>query len=107
MDSHTDGLRRVSVGLALDALATQVTAALADVGIRAILLKGPALADWLYGGESRQYSDVDLMIARADTVVAERLLEDLGFELVALDILPHDRPHHARTWARPGGAAVD
>jgi hypothetical protein len=106
-DPDTDGLRRISVGLALDALATHVTAALADAGIRAILLKGPALADWLYGGEPRPYSDVDLMIARADRVEAERLLEDLGFELVALDILPHDRPHHARTWVRPGGAAVD
>jgi hypothetical protein len=107
MDPDTDGLRQASVGLALDALATHVTAALADIGIRAILLKGPALADWLYGGERRPYSDVDLMIARADRVEAERLLEDLGFELVALDILPHDRPHHARTWLRPGGAAVD
>jgi hypothetical protein len=107
MDPDTDDLRRVSVGLALDALATQVIAALVDAGIRAILLKGPALADWLYRGERRPYSDVDLMIARAHRVEAERLLEELGFDLVALDILPHDRPHHARTWLRPGGAAVD
>jgi hypothetical protein len=102
-----DALRRVSTRLALDALVTHVTAALTETGIRTILLKGPALADWLYGDEAREYSDVDLMIARADRPAAERFLEDLGFELVALDILPHDRPHHARTWVRPGGAAVD
>jgi hypothetical protein len=107
MDPDTDDLRRASAGLALDALATHVTAALADAGIRAILLKGPALADWLYRGEARLYSDVDLMIARAERGAAERVLEGLGFELVALDVLPHDRPHHARTWLRPGGAAVD
>jgi hypothetical protein len=47
------------------------------------------------------------MIARAEGAAAERVLEGLGFELVALDVLPHDRPHHARTWLRPGGAAVD
>src|SRR5512133_3764002 len=107
MDPDTDDLRRASAGLALDALATDVTAALAGAGIRAILLKGPALADWLYRGEARLYSDVDLMIARAERAAAERVLEGLGFELVALDVLPHDRPHHARTWLRPGGAAVD
>ena len=107
MDPDKDDLRRISARLALDALATRVTAALADAGIRAILLKGPALGDWLYGDEGRPYSDVDLLIARSDRAAAEQLLEELGFERVALDILPHDRPHHARTWVRPGGAAVD
>jgi Uncharacterised nucleotidyltransferase len=106
-DPHPDELRRLGAGLALDALATQVTAALADAGIRVILLKGPALADWLYGDEARPYSDVDLLIAAADRATSELVLEDMGFEVVALDILPHDRPHHARTWVRRGGAAVD
>ena len=47
------------------------------------------------------------MIAQRDRDTAERVLEDLGFKPVALDVLPHDRPHHARTWVRRGGAAVD
>src|SRR5207244_7617409 len=52
MDPDTDDLRRISARLALDALATRVTAALADAGIRVILLKGPAIGDWLYGDET-------------------------------------------------------
>lgn len=105
--SHADRYRQASAALALDGVATRVTSALLAVGVRAILLKGPALASWLYADEARAYSDVDLLIAQHDRDPAERVLEDLGFALVALDVLPHDRPHHARTWVRPGGVAVD
>jgi hypothetical protein len=105
--AREDGLRQASVRLAVDALATHVTATFSKAGIRSILLKGPALAEWLYGVEARPYSDVDLMLKSADREAAELLLQDLGFELVALDILPGDRPHHARTWVRAGGAALD
>jgi hypothetical protein len=71
------------------------------------LIKGPALGEWLYPAEARRYSDVDLLIRSCERDVAERVLEELGFARVAIDVLPHDRPHHARTWVAPGGPAVD
>jgi hypothetical protein len=84
-----------------------VSTALLDAGVRTILLKGPALAAWLYPDRRRAYSDVDLLIRGLDRAAAERVLRNLGFVRIAIDILPHDRPHHARTWVAPGGAAVD
>jgi hypothetical protein len=100
-------LRQASLGLALEGLAARVNTALLDAGVRCILLKGPALAEWLYADEPRAYSDVDLLIRELDHAAAERALRDLGFVRVAIDVLPHDRPHHARTYLMPRGAAVD
>jgi hypothetical protein len=105
--SDADRYRQTSAELALEGVAVRVTAAILRAGVRTVLLKGPALSSWLYADEARAYSDVDLLIAQHDQDPAERVLEDLGFVLVALDVLPHDRPHHARTWVRPSGAAVD
>jgi Uncharacterised nucleotidyltransferase len=84
-----------------------MTRALGDSGVHAILLKGPALATWLYPGQPRPYSDVDLLICDLDRDAAARTLGDLRFVPVAIDVLPHDRPHHARTYVSPDGAAVD
>ena len=42
-------------------------------GVRSILLKGPAVARWLYGpGEPRRYSDIDLLVGEADLAAAGR-----------------------------------
>jgi Uncharacterised nucleotidyltransferase len=100
-------LLQASVELALEGVTARTTAALRDASVRSIVLKGPALAAWLYSGEPRAYSDVDLLIRRHDRDAAESVLEELGFVRVAIDVLPHDRPHHARTWIARGGAAVD
>jgi hypothetical protein len=105
--SDTDALRQASVALALEGLAARVATALGLEGVRTILIKGPALSEWLYPGDVRRYSDVDLLIHPKEQDAAESLLEKLDFAPVAIDVLPHDRPHHARTWVAPGGAAVD
>jgi len=102
-----DRLRQASVALALEGVATRVVTAMGRAGLRTILLKGPALADWLYPDGERRYSDVDLLIRLRQWDAAEAVLEGLGFQHVAIDVLPHDRPHHARTWLAPRGAAVD
>lgn len=102
-----DDLRLASVALALEGLASRVATTFGREGARTILIKGPALGEWLYPGEVRRYSDVDLLIRRHDRRIAERILEASGFAYVAIDVLAHDRPHHARTWVAPGGAAVD
>jgi hypothetical protein len=105
--SEAASLRQASLVLALEGLTVRTISALCDVGVRAILLKGPALAAWLYAGEARSYSDVDLLIPHDDRDAADRALLSLGFVRLAIDVLPHDRPHHARTYVTAGGAALD
>jgi len=65
--------------LAIDRLTAEVATALAGVGVEALVLKGPVLADWLYPGELRTYGDSDLMVARGDWERAVDLLHELGF----------------------------
>jgi len=66
--------------LLVDRLTAEVTGALAVEGIESLVLKGPALAEWLYPGEVRPYIDSDLMIAPADWRPALGVLERLGFQ---------------------------
>jgi hypothetical protein len=64
----------------LDAAAVQVLDAFAAAGIDALLLKGPALARWLYrAGEERPYSDVDLLVAPSQVSLAREALAGLGY----------------------------
>jgi hypothetical protein len=66
--------------LYLDDLATKVTSALAEVGVRAVLLKGASFRDLLFDlGELRRYTDVDLLVSPAQTADAAAVLERLGF----------------------------
>ena len=67
--------------LALDATAARVAKALGERGIRSLLLKGPSLAQWLYGdGPYRDYVDVDLLVSPEDFVGAGKVLTELGLE---------------------------
>ena len=61
-----------AISLAVDRMSVEVVRALADAGIEAILLKGPAILDRLYDrGEHRPYVDCDLLIpAAAEPAVA-------------------------------------
>jgi hypothetical protein len=93
--------------LAVDRMTAEVTDALAEAGIRTILLKGPAIVRWLYDdAEVRPYGDCDLLVAPDAVDAAERVLERCGFRPAPLDGLPDDVPRHAREWLRPG-AMVD
>jgi hypothetical protein len=96
--------RAASMALLLDACAAEVVVAFQRAGIDSILLRGPALASWLYGqDEPRCYTDVDLLVSPERVSDAELALEEMGFRLLPLP--PHDR--HARTWLRDSGASVD
>ena len=76
-------------------------AAIADVvlrmraeRVRPILLKGPAIARWLYReSEVRPSSDVDLLVSPADFPAAEQVLEAMG-----LTRFPVAGLEHADTW---------
>jgi Uncharacterised nucleotidyltransferase len=99
-----------ATSLHLDAVAVEVAEALREIGVRSILLRGPAIARWLYDDEtSRTYVDVDLLVAYADVARAEELLSTLGFSNLTVEgVLAHDRPTYAHSWGRiRDGAAVD
>jgi hypothetical protein len=64
----------------LDSAAVQIFEAFGEAGVSALLLKGAALAQMLYGpGEQRVFADVDLLIAPADVAEAEAILAGLGY----------------------------
>jgi Uncharacterised nucleotidyltransferase len=88
--------------LTLDAVAAEVVATFQRVGIRSVLLRGPAIARWLYDdGTPRPYSDIDLLVAPSEFAAAEGILVDLGFVQHSLEVaLPAERPRHAHTWER-------
>lgn len=66
--------------LVVDQLTVEITRAFEDEGIESLVLKGPALAEWLYPGEVRHYGDSDLMIRPDDWQRGVGVLERLGFE---------------------------
>jgi hypothetical protein len=106
----SEHLLAAATSLHLDAVTAEVVGALHEAGVRSILLRGPAIARWLYDDEtSRAYVDVDLLVAHADLARAEELLPGLGFsDLTVEGVLARDRPTYAHTWGRArDGAAVD
>jgi len=85
----------------LDATACEVLAAFRVAGVDALLLKGPALARLLYAeGETRGYSDVDLLVSPADLPSARAALAEAGYHDVsgALGIDDVAGILHAETW---------
>jgi hypothetical protein len=77
--------------VAVDAVTAEVTQALQQRGVPAIVLKGPGIAAWLYGtGANRTYRDTDLLIRAEDRRAAEETLREAGFE-DALGPLAHPR----------------
>ena len=67
--------------LQIDRMIAEVFDALAGASIEAILLKGPAIAGWLYAeGEIRAYGDGDFLVARAQWDAAGAVLRELGFQ---------------------------
>jgi hypothetical protein len=66
--------------LAIDALTAQITQLFEDRGVQSIVLKGPAVANWLYRGRPiRAYGDSDLLVSPADWEKAQAILEEVGF----------------------------
>ena len=74
-----------------------------------IVLKGPLLRRRLFPeGDAHVSADVDVLVAPGAWQNAEAALGRLGFEPLLLDIIPGDRPNHARPYAHAaGGPAVD
>ncbi|MDQ6744656.1 MAG: nucleotidyltransferase family protein, partial [Actinomycetota bacterium] len=92
-----EALRR----LALDAATAEVVRALSGAGITSILIKGAAIAAWLYDDPSqRSYCDADLLIEPERFDRAEAVLRELGFDDPMARAHPDERTVHASTWSR-------
>jgi len=77
----SDGLLLAAAAFNVDRVTAEVTRALEAASIPSILLKGPAIATWLYArGENRFYVDTDLLLCEGDWEGAKGTLEGLGFE---------------------------
>ena len=99
----------IAATLAIDAVTAQVVRAFDAKGIPVLLLKGPAIASWLYGpGEFRVYEDVDLLVPVSAFKEAKRVLSLLGFE--ESEALPRRKiarqMAHACCWERPRDHAL-
>lgn len=94
-DAPTPGaLRRHLLG---SASLRAVLAALARAGVPALPLKGPVLAEALYDPpEERPFTDLDLLVRRADVPAALGVLAALGYRhLPGGRPLAHERAHAA------------
>jgi hypothetical protein len=70
--------------LLLDAAAAECISILRAEGVRAVLLKGPVTAQWLYSDHApRMYTDVDLLVAPDEFPRAVRTLEGVGYRNLA------------------------
>jgi hypothetical protein len=95
-------LRAAARTVSVDVVTAEVVPALAEAGVRSLLLKGPAIARRIYEpGELRAYGDLDLLVAPDDERAAEAVLEQLGFAVIVEDSrLARHRPVHAHEWVR-------
>lgn len=93
----------------VDRLVLEVSASFTSAGIDHVLLKGPAIAQWLYDeDEVRSYGDADFLVRRADWERAIVVLRAEGFE-DALAEMAHPRMEsfHSHPWAAQGRGDVD
>jgi hypothetical protein len=108
--SAPDSVRLAVLSLGVDRVTAEVTSALDAALVPSILLKGAAIATWLYaGGEPRLYGDTDLLLREEDWDRAMKVLAGLGFQ-DDLAPLAHPRMESGagHPWSRPSdGAAVD
>jgi Uncharacterised nucleotidyltransferase len=96
--------------LRVDAGTAEVLERLDRAGAAALLLKGPAIARWLYpDGADRQYVDCDLLVSPADRKAAEDALRSLGYVgLLERWGMPSWWCEHAAVWQRASdGLCVD
>jgi hypothetical protein len=104
----SDKTRLMLRALVVDAATAELFAALREKDVRAVLLKGPAFARWLYGDDAlRPYGDADVLVDVETLESVETTLAELGYTLAPLGAISGDFPRHARGFVRPGGGAID
>src|SRR3954453_10831851 len=95
--------------LRVDAATAEVLQTSEAAGVRAVLLKGPALAAWYADDPTHAYLNCDLWVGPADFEDAGEALTGLGFRAVIDDRgFPASWEEHASAWLRDqDGVVVD
>ena len=95
-------IQAAMLNLRIDAVTVEVVRELDRSRVRAVLLKGPSIAGWLYDqGESRPYLDADLLVDPRQVEAAAEVLVGLGFERSAdQSVADSFAEPHAVTWLR-------
>ena len=87
--------------LGSDAATGEVVMALREVGIRPLLIKGPALERALYAdGTQRRWGDIDLVVEAERFDETERVLSIRGFTRVLADAPHPGLPDDEHLWVR-------
>ena len=87
--------------LALDVTIAEIVPALRETGIEPILLKGHAVAAWLYADPNeRDCCDIDLLVPADRHRKAETVLATHGFVHTLAGADPREDAPHASTWKR-------
>jgi hypothetical protein len=96
--------------LRIDDGTVEVLSTFTRAGVRALLLKGPSIARWLYAeGEPRDYLDCDVLVAPDDLQTAEEALGSLAYKRDFDDRrMPAWWREHASAWVRvDDGLTID
>lgn len=104
-----DAMTVIGQRLRVDSWTVEAIDALRAQHIRVLLLKGPAIARWLYPNapHARPYADADLLVASDRIRAAAAVLESLGYEMHGTPAAPVDEPHARHFYRRTDAAAVD
>ena len=90
---------RLGTAMAVDAVTANVVSALRQAGVASLLLRGPAIARWLYAeGETRAYRDVDLLVEPERRADAEAVLAGLGLVHRQAGFARGESVEHASEW---------
>ena len=88
----------------VDHSTAEVLRAFERAGVSCVVMKGPALARWLYEpNERRAYRDSDLLVAPHDWDTAQRVLSEMGFVARGELLSTPWWNTHAVEWAPPAG----
>lgn len=95
-----------AVNLLNEGLSGELAGALRERRLRGIVLKGPALRRWLYGGASERMSlDIDLLVSWDDLEAVEGVLSATGWRYLGIDAVGDDRSN-CRIWERPDNGLI-
>jgi hypothetical protein len=106
LTDRSDAARRrfatAATRLGLDGSAVVLVDSLAERGVDAIVVKGPALAHWLYPDGNRWYVDIDLYVPPGAFGVAQEVLAAAGFTRHEYYVdRPDDWTFHDEAWIGP------
>jgi hypothetical protein len=103
--SGSEALHLAALSFEIDRVTAETTRALSAASVPSVLLKGPAIAGWLYPRERpRFYVDSDLLVRSEDWQRAISVLEANGFED---DLGPLAHPRMESAAGHPWRRAVD